>query len=291
MLCQDCGSEIEEGRKNRAPIEAEFCLKCRAERRRRAKLKYNWLPQHDAYMRSHYHGGLHQRGRVIKELMRQAGFPRWYIKRQAQHLGLTMHPDRRPWTDHELETLDKLLGKVSAGTIAKRLCRTESSVVMKIKSMGFSRRVRSGYTMCDLELCLGEDHRKIQKWIDNGLLRDRLQGTNRHDGNGHDIHRFRERDVLEFIKKCPAEISLSRVDSTWFLDLVLLKGREMDPKGQQGSWVESGEDRTEEVGGKESDDVDSGCDPQRGAADAASRIAGRGTTLKGAGIPVGFESR
>jgi hypothetical protein len=195
------------------------------------------------------------------------------------------------WTPTELDTLDKLLGKVSASTIAKRLNRTETSVAMKIKSLNFSRRVREGYTMRDLELCLGADHHKIQKWIDNGLLRDRLQGTNRHDGNGHDIHRFREKDVLEFIKRCPAEISLSRVDSTWFLDLVLLKGREMDHKVQQGSWVESDEDRTEEVGGKESDDVDSGCDPQRGAADAASRIAGRGTTLKGAGIPVGFESR
>jgi hypothetical protein len=277
MECLDCGSEIEEGRKDRVPIEAKYCLKCRADRRRRGKLKYNWLPQHDAYMRAHYHGGLHQRGRVIRELVRQTGFPRWYIRRQAQHLGLTMHPDRRAWTPTELDTLDKLLGKVSASTIAKRLNRTETSVAMKIKSLNFSRRVREGYTMRDLELCLGADHHKIQKWIDNGLLRDRLQGTNRHDGNGHDIHRFREKDVLEFIKRCPAEISLSRVDSTWFLDLVLLKGREMDHKVQQGSWVESDEDRTEEVGGKESDDVDSGCDPQRNAADA-----GRGPTCRGA---------
>gem|GEM_PF-2640441 len=72
-------------------------------------------------MRAHYHGGLHQRGRVIRELMRQTGFPRWYVKRQAQRLGLTMHPDRSPWTPQELDTLDKLLGKVSPATIAKRL--------------------------------------------------------------------------------------------------------------------------------------------------------------------------
>jgi hypothetical protein len=44
MTCQECGSEIEGGRKDRALIEAKFCLKCRAERRR-AKLKYDWLPQ------------------------------------------------------------------------------------------------------------------------------------------------------------------------------------------------------------------------------------------------------
>lgn len=98
MTCINCGSTIEEGRRDRAPIEAKYCVKCRAERQRRAKLKYNWLPQHDADMRAHYHSGLHQRGRVIKELIPQTGFPRWYAKRQAQRLGLTMHPDRRPWT-------------------------------------------------------------------------------------------------------------------------------------------------------------------------------------------------
>ncbi len=42
-----------------------------------------------------------------------------------------MHPDRRPWTQQELDTLDKLLGKVSAARMGKRLKRTETPVVMK----------------------------------------------------------------------------------------------------------------------------------------------------------------
>ena len=178
-------------------------------------------------MRAHYHGGLHQRGRVIKEMVRQTGFPKWFIKRQARRLGLTMHQDRRPWTAQELDTLDRLLGKLSAATIAKRLKRTETSVVMKIKALGHSRRITEGYTMRDLEECLGEDHHKIQKWIANGWLRDRCQGTKRHDGNGHDVHRFRESDILRFLKEHPMEFSLGRVDQTWFLDIVLLKGREL----------------------------------------------------------------
>ena len=67
-----------------------------------------------------------------------------------------MNQDRRPSTQEELHTLDRLLGRVSAATIAKRLKRTETSVVMKIKSLGHSRRVSEGYTMRDLEECLGE---------------------------------------------------------------------------------------------------------------------------------------
>jgi len=103
-----------------------------------------------------------------------------------------MYPDRRPWTQQELDILDKLLVKVSAWTIAKRLKRTETSVVMKIKALGHSRRVNEGYTIHDLEICLGEDHRKIQKWIADDWLRDGFQGTRQHNGNGHDIHRIDE---------------------------------------------------------------------------------------------------
>ena len=56
--------------------------------------------------------------------------------------------------------------------------------------------------------------------------RDRLQGTRRHDGNGRDIHRFRETDILGFIRQHPLKINLGRVDAVWFLDMIFLKGRE-----------------------------------------------------------------
>ena len=160
-------------------------------------------------------------------MVRLTGLPRWYIKRQAARLGLTLHMDRRPWTASEMNLLEKSVGRVSSATIAKRLHRPESSVVNKLKRIGTSRRVRNGYTMRDLELCLGEDHHKITQWIKNGWLQDHLQGTRRHDGNGNDIHRIREKDILTFIRNHPQEINLGKVDQTWFLDLVLLRGREV----------------------------------------------------------------
>jgi hypothetical protein len=160
-------------------------------------------------------------------MIRLTGLPRWYIKRQAARLGLTMHMDRKPWTRAELDLLDDLVGRVSAATIAKRLHRPVSSVVNRCKRMRISRRVRDGYTMRDLELCLGEDHHKIAGWIKNGWLQDRLQGTRRHDGNGKDIHRIHEKDILDFLRNHPQEINLGKVDQTRFLDLVLLRGREV----------------------------------------------------------------
>ncbi len=95
-----------------------------------------------------------------------------------------MHMDRRPWTASEMNLLEKLVGRVSSAIIANRLHRPESSIVNKLKRIGTSRRVRNGYTMRELELCLGQDHHKITQWIKNGWLRDRLQGTRRLDGNG-----------------------------------------------------------------------------------------------------------
>ena len=228
MTCVVCRRRIEEGRvKGQPPREAKYCLKCRAERRRCARLRYTWRPEYDAYLKAHYFGGLSRRFHVLSRMVRMTGLPRWYIKRQAARLGLTMHMDRRPWTPAELNLLERLVGCMSTATIAKRLRRPENSVVNKLKRMKTSRRVRDGYTMRDLELCLGEDHRKISMWIANGWLQDRLQGTQRHDGNGNDIHRIREEDILNFVKRHPQEINLSKVDQTWFLDMVLLKGREV----------------------------------------------------------------
>ena len=196
-----------------------------------AGAKYTWLPEYDAELKAHYFGGLNRRFKVLNRMIRITGLPRWYIKRQTARLGLTMKMDRKPWTQAELTLVERLVGRVSAATIAKRLHRPESSVVNKLKRLGSSRRVREGYTMRDLEQCLGEDHHKISAWIANGWLRDRLQGTHRHGGNGNDIHRIREKDILRFIRNHPQEINLGKVDQMWFLDLVLLRGREVPEAG------------------------------------------------------------
>jgi hypothetical protein len=47
---------------------------------------------------------------------------------------------------------------VWTAAVAKKLKRTEASVVVKIKALGNSRRVRKGYTMRDLDVCLGDIH-------------------------------------------------------------------------------------------------------------------------------------
>ena len=223
-----CGEPLEERQQQAQPSHlAQYSSECREKREWPSKSKYVWRAEYDAHLKAHYFGGLNRRFQVLNQMIRRTGLPRWYIKRQAARLGLTLHMDRTPWTASEMNLLEKLVGHVSSATIAKRLHRPESSVVNKLKRIGTSRRVRNGYTMRDLELCFGEDHHKITQWIKNGWLQDRLQGTRRHDGNGNDIHRIREKDILTFIRNHPQELNLGKVDQTWFLDLVLLRGREV----------------------------------------------------------------
>src|SRR5712692_5962690 len=153
-----CGEPIEGKQQQALPSRlAQHSSECREQRDRRSKPKYTWRTEYDAYLRTHYSGGLNRRFQVLNRMVRLTGLPRWYIKRQAARLGLTLKMDRRAWTQAELDRLENLVGRVSSATIAKRLRRPESSVVNKLKRMGTSRRVRDGYTMRELELCLGED--------------------------------------------------------------------------------------------------------------------------------------
>src|SRR6202158_6366507 len=117
MKCVICGQPIEEGRKQgRPPLLAKYCLKCRAERRRRSRVTYTWLPDHDAYLKAHYFGGLNRRFQVLTRMVRTTGLTRWYIKRQAARLGLTMKMERQPWTQAELGRLEEPGGGVGAAS-------------------------------------------------------------------------------------------------------------------------------------------------------------------------------
>jgi len=51
---------------------------------------------------------------------RMTGLPRWYIKRHAARLGLTMTMDRKPWTPAELSVLENLVGRAASRRLGER---------------------------------------------------------------------------------------------------------------------------------------------------------------------------
>jgi hypothetical protein len=217
LTCQDCAATFRASVDSvRRGVPARWCPDCRWKHRGR-KAIYVATPAADALLREEYSS---RRG-VPAQLAARLRWPVWRVKRRASELGLTSPPvDRKPWTSAEEAFLEKHAGERLVGWMARKLRRGVTSVALKLKRMKLSRRIREGYTMRDLELCLGVDHREISRWVREG----RLQAGRRHGGQApafdRDAWTFTDDAVLEFIATNPTGFRLSRVDQVWFLGLL-----------------------------------------------------------------------
>ncbi len=209
-----CGAEF------LGTLYQKLCVRCRgrvgaATAWNTRKKKYNWTPERDQLLRDRYDSRI--RGRV-QQLARALGWPGWEIKKRAAVLGIaTKVLDRHAWTSQEIAFLEEWTGSRSSKWIARRLKLTEMAVINKQKRLGFSRRVQSdGYTVHELEQCLGMDHRYITRWIREGKLKAKQRGTERPN----DAYVIADADVLAFLRTCRLDYNLRRVDQGWFLGLV-----------------------------------------------------------------------
>jgi hypothetical protein len=157
------------------------------------------------------------RGRVA-EIAAELGWPAWAVKKAASKLGLARpwSKDRRNWTPAEEAFLRRWQGARSAGWIARQLGRGETSVVLKFRRLGLSRRVRVGYTSRDLGLCMGVDQATVCGWIERGLLAARRRGSS-HPADWYQIEPVA---ILRFLREHRWQYRLDKVDQDWFLEFV-----------------------------------------------------------------------
>lgn len=190
---------------------------CRWKHRGRKAKKYVWTPERDQALRERYDS--RTRG-AIAVLAHAIGWPPWVIKKRATTLGLTHSVDRKDWTEPETAFLWEHGGTRTSHWIAKRLGRSETSVVLKFKRMKISRRVREGYTLHELMLCFGTDHHVIERWVREG----KLVAKRRETARVHDPWVVYDGDLLTFIRDFPLTFRLDKVDQTWFMDLITSGG-------------------------------------------------------------------
>lgn len=200
------------------------CVRCRFNQHRngwgttRRKLYPN-TKFSDDLMRSRYDGKVYGRA---AEIAKALNWPDWRVKRRAAEMGLT-HPwpsERRDWDDAEVKFLQEWTGKRYVGWIAKKLGRSITSCVLRIKRLGISRRVREGYTMRHLQLCFGTDHHVIERWVKEGRLRIE-RGIPCGGGRGEQRRwKVNETAIFEFIWNNPTAFRLDKVDQPWFMDLM-----------------------------------------------------------------------
>ena len=206
---------------------------CRWRHRGRKPKKYVWTLERDQVLRERYDPKT--RG-AIAALAAAIGWPAWVLKKRAATLGLTRSMDRRDWTPEEEAFLWEHGGTRTTHWIAKRLGRSETSVVLKFKRLQISRRVKDGYTLRELVLCFGTDHKVIERWVREGKLVSIKRGRPPANGHTPDIRRrgtdrprdawaVSDADILRFITTHPMAFRLDKVDQVWFMDLVTSGGR------------------------------------------------------------------
>lgn len=199
-----------------AGLSARYCPGCRWKHRGRRRTKYFWTQERDELLRRHYDGFPKRRKQRAAQAL---GFPGWAAQKRAVYLGLTKPTDRRKWSMQEETFLFEHAGTRTVHWMAKKLGRSVSCTVLKFKRMKISRRLREGYTMRELELCFGVDHRLIMSWIKKGWLKERRR-PERHDRWERRSLCVTDEDLLHFIQAHPMEFHLHKVDQFWFMDLI-----------------------------------------------------------------------
>lgn len=209
--CTDCSKPFV----GTAP--AKYCPSCRWRHRGRKPKKYVFTDEIDDRIRRTYDGRVPGRAAAIGKAL---GWPAWTVKRRAGFLGITHPVNRKDWSaDDEAFLLDHL-GSRHVHWIAMQLGRSLASVVMKTKHMKISRAFREGYTLRELELCFGIDHRAIQGWVKDGKLAIDRRGTDRD----RDAWLVTDEQILVFVRDHPMAFRLDKVDQRWFMDLITSGG-------------------------------------------------------------------
>ena len=213
--CEQCARPFHVARQS---SQRRLCTHCayRPSARRARRRKYVWTEQAEQLLRDSYDGKIYGRA---AELAAVLGFPAWEVKHHAARLGLTYTQDRHEWKPEELRELLSWVGDRDVKWISRRLKRSVTSVVLKLKRLKIRRRCTEGYTLRRLCDCFGVDHHGIEGWVKRGWLPMRYgipAGANRR-------WKLHQAEVVAFIREHPMEYRLDKVDQAWFLGLLLGK--------------------------------------------------------------------
>lgn len=187
-------------------------------RHRGKPAKYVWTPERDHAIREAWLARIPRRSQLLAD---RWGIPKWAVTHRAVALGVTRpEAHKRPWTPEEEAFLWTHAGHRHARWIARKLGRSLASVAMAMKRRQLRQAVRENYTLRELELCFGVDHRVIERWVREGKLEVEKRGylTDR------DAWAVTDAALLRFIAEHPMAFELRRVEQVWFMDLILSGG-------------------------------------------------------------------
>jgi hypothetical protein len=224
------------GRSIQSVLNRAHQLKLKA--KRPPNRKYYWTAEQDALLKERYNS----QPRRIDELVRALPmYPRWAIKKRATVLGIarTKEPN---WTKKDKRFLAKWLPRRSIEWIARKLNRTVTAVALKAKRLKITKS-GAGYTACGLAFGLGVDDHKVTQWIQKGLLTAARRETRRRGGQNGDYWYIDPRDIREFIKNNPDEVSFRNADKRFLIKI--LTTHHGPPRNRQSKDITKGKENRE----------------------------------------------
>lgn len=185
-------------------------------------MKWHLLPWMERELKERYNQPRTRtdKRQMIIDLARRFDVPDWKVRHWAGNLGLARVKEK-PWSAAEVEYLKKWLPRRNLDVIARNLGRTSAAVGLKAKRLKLSRANRDGYSLTQLSIAFGEDHKRIRHWVEQGMLKASRWGTHRVETQGGDMWFFAEKDIERFVRQYPLAFDLKKVDQIWFLEVAM----------------------------------------------------------------------
>jgi len=182
--------------------------------------KHQWTEEERAIVRAEYQGTKRSAQEIANRLGQ--GITANGVHGQCAKMGI-LKPKSPYWKESEVKKLIKLIPKYSVTEVAKRLHRSINAVNLKVKRLGlYWRDHEDWYTKKEvMEIC-GVDHKKVQTWIDLGVLKARWHNPEREpQQNGMGMWHIDREDLRAFIRRYPQELLGRNVDLIQIVDILV----------------------------------------------------------------------
>ncbi len=154
-----------------------------------------WTDEELAFLRENW--GKLPRAEIARRLGRS--IPSINIKAGALDLRRKKPPR---WTPEEVRFLRENWGRLTIRQLAKRLNRTEHGILVKSKRLKLGPiQDKSCFTKHEICGLLGVDHRKVERWIEAGLLKAKVAKTGREWGKSKGITEVKPQELLRFLRE------------------------------------------------------------------------------------------
>jgi len=170
--------------------------------------KHYWTEEEQEIVRRDYNG----KNQSADEIAQRLGVTRCAVKGQVQKLGLAMQKSPR-WTQEELKHLAELIHRYSVIGVARRLHRSPNAVKVKATRLKLQLRTRDEwYTKKEVSEILGVDHKKVQSWIDSGVLTATYHNGKKPQKNGMAMWHIETKALKNFLIQHSEELLGRNVD-------------------------------------------------------------------------------